>query len=154
MIRISLISILLISSLIFSCQNDSLKKRFIDSEYDEEVLDSLNFIGYKPYQDEWELPLGINDTIILGYTDRTKGIYYRKELKLESLEIKGIFLRKEDSKWKENLYLYRFEFSSENEERLFEKFQSLCLNYQGHGKNQVEFFKKGIHWYLSFAPMP
>ncbi len=135
---------------IIACNNES---DSLDNGSFEWLIDSMTTIGYKQFAN-CKLPNGISDTLILGYTDRTKKYFYNKELKLKTLRITGIRFDKKEKSWKQIQYFYRFDFDNKKEEKKFLKFQKLCLNYQKHNKNFAEFFMRDTIWHLSFKPMP
>lgn len=131
--------------IIFSCTNDKQYKQLISDVESE---------GYK-YIGECTPPYGIRDTLILGYTNRTNGIFHAKNLSPKELKIKGYeFEKVSDKKWKSKLMIYQFEFGTKEEVEKFEKFQVFLINYQSHYKNKVEFFQHDSIWFLRFEPMP
>ena len=102
-----------------------------------------------------QLPNGIWDTLLLGYSDRENGIYHNKSEAFETLKITGYeFEESRDELFKQRLLIFSFEFNKLEEKRKFEEFQKYILNYQRHSKNQVEFYKQNEKWFLRFEPMP
>lgn len=109
--------------------------------------------GYNTTE-ECDPPPGISDTLILGYTDRTQGVFQDKILELKKLKISGLGFEKKEERWTKIVRYYRFDFDSAEEKKKFEDFQYFCSQYQTHGKNQVRFIQKDLTWFLEFRPMP
>ncbi len=133
---------------IISCGNDK------NNSNEKEIISNIESEGYK-YIGECATPSGIWDTLILGYTNRTNGIFHMKELRPKDLKIKGYeFEEVSNEKWKSKLMIYKFEFNNKIEVNKFEEFQDFMLNYQRHSKNKVKLFQEDSKWFLRFEPMP
>ena len=135
--------------LLVSCRNDK-------SLSAEKIIAKIESEGYT-YTGECETPYGIDDTLLLGYTDRdrTTGIFHGRELRPKYLSIKGYaFEEVSNDEWKSTLMIYEFDFNDRNELRKFEAFQDFLINYQSHSKNTANFVKEGSKWFLRFKPMP
>ena len=135
-----------------ACGRSTLDNNIVEDSF-EWVIDSMDLIGYKT-TGVCDLPSGISDTLIYGYTDRAERIFYVKKLHLTKLKISGIGFEKKEESWTKKIMYYRFDFESNEEKIQFEDFQFFCEQYQTHGKNQVHFIQKDSTWFLEFRPMP
>jgi len=146
-------SVLLITSLV-SCQNNNTATGKKVSEEFIWLVDSMQNLDYTKISD-CTLPYGISNSEILGYTRRNKdGIFFKKELKLNSASISSIKLEKESKEWTIPLHFYRFSFTNKEEEKKFVAFQKFCSSYQSHSKCKAVFFKHDGFWFLKYTPMP
>jgi len=113
--------ILIIFIALIACNNKNY------TEDDRALIESTEREGYR-FTGECETPPGLRDTLLIGYTDRTKGIFHKKELKLKHLKIKGFeFEKASNDIWKSKLMLYEFNFSNDEELHRFIEFQNLVL---------------------------